>query len=148
MATKRFTPKIKHDEGKHLALQSFLIRKHFPCFTCSLRHRVLECEGRITPCEECQPYRIRIRLSLGGIPSVRVLDPPIMPHGKIHMYSNGDLCLYDHRDQPWKATDNLHQKIVPWIAEWLVFYELFLITGEWQGPEALHANTLKSKQSN
>jgi len=34
--------------------------------------------------------------------------------------------------------DNIHEKIIPWIAEWLVFYELYRICGKWLGPEAPH----------
>jgi hypothetical protein len=62
------------------------------------------------------------------------------------MYSSGDLCLYDFREQPWMATDNLHEKIIPWVAEWLVYYELFLLTGKWLGPEAPHGGDIKSPQ--
>ena len=54
------------------------------------------------------------------------------------MYGNGPLCLYDPRETPWQRMDNVHQKIIPWIAEWLVYYELYLIYGKWLGPEALH----------
>ena len=32
----------------------------------------------------------------------------------------------------------VHETIVPWTAEWIVFYELWKITGEWLGPEAPH----------
>jgi hypothetical protein len=42
--------------------------------------------------------------------------------------------------------DNLHQKIIPWIAEWLVYYELYLICGKWLGPEAPHGPNGKFRQ--
>lgn len=148
MATKRYIPKTRHNDGKHLAAQTLLMRKHFPCFKCSLRHDVLECEGTITPCEECASYNIRIRMPRGEIPKVWILDPEIEPSGKIHIFKEGHLCLYDHRDQPWLATDHLHEKIVPWTAEWLVYYELFLLTGEWLGPEASHVNAHKIAEKN
>lgn len=146
MATKRYIPKTRQNDGKHLALQSILMRKHFPCFKCSLRRGVLECVGTITPCEDCDTYKIRIRLPRGGVPRVRILDPEIKPSRKIHIYKEGDLCLYYYREQPWMDTDHLHEKIVPWTAEWLVYYELFRITGEWMGPEAPHDDEPKEQQ--
>lgn len=146
MGTKRYIPKARHNDGKHLAAQTHLMRQHFPCFKCSLRHDVLECLGTITPCEECATYKIRIRLARGGTPKVKILDPPIAPSRKIHIYSDGNLCLYDYREQRWMDGDHIHEKIVPWIAEWLVYYELFLITGEWRGPEAIHDDGPKLEQ--
>jgi hypothetical protein len=45
---------------------------------------------------------------------------------------------YQPNEDPWKLSDDIHQKIIPWTAEWLVFYELYQIYGEWLGPEAPH----------
>ncbi|HWX23034.1 MAG TPA: hypothetical protein VN578_24290 [Candidatus Binatia bacterium] len=55
------------------------------------------------------------------------------------MYSDCKLCLYDWRDQPWQDKWHLHETVIPWAAEWLVFYELLLLTGKWHGPSALHS---------
>lgn len=146
MVTNSYIPRTRHDPGKHLALQCVHMRKHFPCFKCSLMRGTLECIGEITPSDDCDTYRIRIRLRRRGTPEVRVLNPKIQQSSKIHMFSTEDLCLFDHREKPWMDRDNLHEKIVPWTAEWLVFYELYLLTGRWFGPEAPHGNTPKAVQ--
>lgn len=57
------------------------------------------------------------------------------------MYKDGSLCLYYPGDLAWDGRQNLHETIVPWTAEWLVLHELYLITGEWKGPEAPHELT-------
>ena len=62
------------------------------------------------------------------------------------MYANGTLCLYKPTDDPWKPSDNIHEKIIPWTAEWLVFYELYLMCGKWLGPEAPHVALEKNPQ--
>lgn len=62
------------------------------------------------------------------------------------MYGDGRLCLYDYREQPWRDGDNIHEKIIPWTAEWLVFYELYLIRGKWLGPEAVHGAEGKTQE--
>jgi len=54
----------------------------------------------------------------------------------IHMYPNGTLCLYWPQEQPWNDSMSLHDTIVPWVAEWLVYYEYYQETGRWVGPEA------------
>lgn len=143
---KTFIPKKKHDEGLHLVRQKLWIEKHFPCFACSVSQGTLECLAEITPCSECDTYKIRLRLKKGGVPSARIVDPIIEPESAIHMYSNGNLCLYDHREQPWKFGDNIHEKIIPWVAEWLVFDELYRLTGKWMGPEAAHGSSEKLPQ--
>jgi hypothetical protein len=123
---------------RRFAVQKALIEKHFPCFACEFSRRHWHCEGWITPSEGCDRYRIVISYEYGCAPRARIKEPHIIPSAKIHMYSNGDLCLYEPADAPWKVTDNIHEKIIPWTAEWLVLYELFLICGKWLGPEAPH----------
>jgi hypothetical protein len=77
-----------------------------------------------------------IRYKYGGVPIVSITSPLIEPSPVIHMYGDRSLCLYFPEDDRWKVSDDVHKKIVPWVAEWLVFYELYLLTGKWLGPEA------------
>jgi len=129
-------------------MQKLLVEKHFPGFRCVLRNNVLECVGNITPSEFCTSYRIAIRYKKDGIPATRILDPEIPRdlYGRVHIYQTGTLCLFDHREQPWLRMDNLHEKIIPWTAEWLVFYEIFLLCGKWLGAEAPHSKEEKVPQ--
>lgn len=119
-------------------MQKLLIEKHFPLFRCRFANRRLICMGNITPTEGCATYSIEIRYLCGGIPEVRIISPRIQWNKDIHMYRNGTLCLYYPPESPWKPTSNLHQTIIPWAAEWLVFYELFLLKGLWLGKAAPH----------
>ena len=132
----------------HFVAQKMLVESHFPCFKCSLHLGNLVCRGSITPSDGCSKYSVQICYKQNGIPEVRIINPTIPKDiwRKVHIYDKGMLCLYDCREQPWKCTDNLHEKIIPWTAEWLVFYELFLICGKWLGPEALHGTAPKTSQ--
>jgi hypothetical protein len=123
---------------RQFVAQKILIEKHFPCFACRFSNRRLECIGEITPSDGCDTYGIAISYQCGGVPQVTIKNPRIIPSAKIHMYRNGTLCLYFPPQDPWKVTDNIHKKIIPWTAEWLVFYELFKRCGKWLGPEAPH----------
>jgi hypothetical protein len=136
MAIPRMIKRDRAAEYRHFVIQKQLVERHFPCFRCTLRKNILECVGEIVPSAQCSTYQIGIRYRNDGIPEVRIRRPEIP--NRIHMYGNGNLCLYDYREQPWSAGDNIHEKIIPWTAEWLVFYELYLICGKWLGPEAAH----------
>lgn len=119
-------------------MQKPLVEKHFPCFECCFKNRRLTCIGQITPADGCATYTVQIGYPSDAIPEVRVLAPKIPRSKDIHMYRNGALCLYYPPETPWKHTSNLHETIIPWTAEWLVFYELYLLKGEWLGKSAPH----------
>jgi hypothetical protein len=44
------------------------------------------------------------------------------------------LCLHVPRDKDWTREDFVADKIIPWAAEWLHFYEGWLATGVFCGP--------------
>lgn len=52
-----------------------------------------------------------------------------------HVYSQTkqELCLYYPTAHEWNDTMKLSETIIPWACEWLYFYEIWLITGEWLG---------------
>ena len=59
------------------------------------------------------------------------------------------LCLYRNKinRSEFIFGDSLKVTIIPWIQEWLYFYELFLITGKWYG-NGEHPEPEKEKKSN
>jgi hypothetical protein len=140
MAKRFHPPANKAKQYAHFVMQKLRVEKHFPSFCCRLNSGVLECNGDIRPTDESTSYAIRIRYKLWSVPEVHVVRPTITPNSKIHMYADGRLCLYHPPTQPWKGSDNLHQTIIPWTAEWLVYYELFLSEGKWLGPEIPHGS--------
>lgn len=128
----------KADKYHRVVAEHVLIRGEFPFLHSRISGLELTCRGRIQPTEQSQSYRIEIRYAPWDSPEVRVIDPKIQFTKGAHMYHNDTLCLYDWREQPWQNHWHLHQTIIPWTAEWLVFYELFLLTGKWLGKAATH----------
>ena len=124
-------------------LQKLKIEKAYPCFSCKVYADRLECVGSINPDpddEEGTSYRIQ--MVYGRAPEVRVIKPHIEYNKDIHMFSDGSLCLYypkDLKGSKWSDKLNLHETIFPWTAEWLLYYERYLRSGKWEGPEAPHA---------
>lgn len=42
-----------------------------------------------------------------------------------------NLCLYYKNE--WNSTMNISDTIIPWICEWLYYFEIWCITGKWCG---------------
>ncbi|MCB9196456.1 MAG: hypothetical protein H6598_09555 [Flavobacteriales bacterium] len=118
--------------------QKKMIESHFDCFKCHVDRNGLTCTGFIQPDIQSAIYKIQIKYSGNGAPKVFIKTPIIEKNSKIHRYSDGSLCLYYPLDDPWSDKKNIHDTIIPWTAEWLVYYELFLLTGKWLGPEQPH----------
>jgi len=132
-------PRNNSERYRKAVIEQTLLRRNFPFLNSRISGLELVCGGKITPTADSQTYKIEIRYCAPGSPEVRVLRPAITFDSRIHMYKNDTLCLYDYRNQPWQENWHLHDTIVPWTAEWLVFYELFLETGKWLGKSASHS---------
>ncbi len=140
MATKTSRGSKFSDRHK-LLVEKAKIESRFTCFKCkpiNSRTTKLECFGTIQPTAYSVTYTVRLEYEVWGIPRIYVVEPEIIPAAKIHVYKEGNLCLYYPKETPWKPVHHISDTILPWAAEWLVFYELFKITGKWLGKSALH----------
>jgi len=131
-------PTNKADKYRKVVIEQMLIRAKFPFLHSRICGLELTCRGRIQPTEQSQNYRVEIRYSPWDSPVVRVIEPKIEFTPGVHMYQNDTLCLYAWREQPWQKNWHLHETVIPWTAEWLVFYEIWLLTGKWRGKSAVH----------
>ncbi len=92
------------------------------------------------PSELSPYYHIKIKYQLGKHPDVYVINPYPLPladrEKKLpHVYNHDKqhLCLYFRKDKEWTASKMIADVIVPWVSEWLLHYELWVLTGEWRG---------------
>ena len=79
-------------------------------------------------------YTVRVNHVTGHRPRVIIVDPALhAPEGRKlqHVFPGDELCLY--YDEFDARVDLLADTIVPWISEWLYFYEVWLTTDEWHG---------------
>ncbi len=119
------------------------MRQIWPDFDTRIAGAILVCRGSLKPLDICGRHTVRIEYRVGQNPSAWVDGLP-GPNGEAsprkipHRYRDGSICLFYGRE--WTADKAIAQTIVPWLLEWLVFYEGWLATGEWQGggthPEA------------
>lgn len=67
-----------------------------------------------------------------------------------HVYSTEKqkLCLFTYANNDWNDTMSISSTIIPWTSEWLYFYEIWLINGDWLGgghDEYINDNNTKSE---
>jgi hypothetical protein len=102
-------------------------------------------EMKIQPTDMSSCYRVRIEYDPTKGPSVLVVDPPLrrrdgdstpIPHTYDEATSPRP-CLY-YPGEWTRSTSTVARSFVPWIAEWLYFYEVWLATGKWLGGGVEH----------
>ncbi|GAB4038006.1 nucleotidyltransferase domain-containing protein [Spirosoma gilvum] len=120
-------------------LQERWIEETYPgIFSFNVRNGVLTCKGKIRPTDDCDEYRITIQYVSGKPPRVYINSHRIKSSRSIHMYSDGSLCLHYPPDIKWKHRTSVANFTIPWTAEWIVCYELWKITGKWEGSAIKH----------
>src|SRR3546814_5456043 len=94
------------------------------------------------------------------LPYVMITDPPIEPrpggtYDQIpHLMFDSDnpiksgLCLFDPDGREWSDADLIAETTVKWASEWLHYYELWHLTGEWLGPSVGYESDRKSTRLN
>lgn len=110
--------------------------------TSILGGRQLQYEFEVAPFPGARIYRCRITLKKdGSSPKAFVLSPNLhqlaegkkLPHVYQHDGKSSRLCLYFPDDNEWLPNMLLAETLVAWAIEWLRFFELWLVDGEWRG---------------
>ena len=124
--------------------QAQQLRSLFPGCKLEVKRRKLVWCYDLQPTAISRRYTVKIKYhpnSKGVMtPDNYVMFPKHLPlaEGEFklpHVYCNESqrICLYDWRQKEWNPTMSLATTIVPWASEWLYFYEVWVMTGEWYG---------------
>jgi hypothetical protein len=125
------------DRWVSLPVQAFDLRSLLPNARSRIRHRTrtLTSVFELQPTPDTCRYTVKLCYRLGWRPEVRVLHPTLQVRDGAdqipHSFGDNQLCL--HLDGEWRPTMSLADTIVPWTSDWLLYYELWLATGAWQG---------------
>jgi hypothetical protein len=111
----------------------------------TVRGDELVAEGVMQPQPGMRRYRVRITYCLGWHPKAEVLNPrPLRRHPDqrvAHTVGADHVpCLFTPNAGDWRSSMWLSHTIVPWLAEWLIFYEGWRATGRWHGGGTLPAD--------
>ena len=93
----------------------------------------LSWRGQFQPTLASAVYTVEIRHTVGHRPDIRVIEPVLerRPGEALpHVFPRDLLCVY--QGDQWTADKPL-TAILPWITEWLLYFELWLATGLWLG---------------
>jgi len=137
MKVSNWIPKKKDHRYAYLTFQAKLIKKHFQFLTCKIEYNVLKCKGWLQPDDCINRYQVLIEYVLGKEPKTTILSPDILPNRTIHMYRDHSLCLLYPPDLKWTEQTKVYEYTIPWISEWIVYYEIYLLNGNhWEGRES------------
>jgi hypothetical protein len=118
------------------------MRRAWPAFKCCRLEEQVIWVGPLQPAEWTSTHTVELhfwarRREEAGGASVRVLRPILKVTdtelSSVHMYRDGQLCLFNPNRKEWNAGQSVADTIVPWTSEWLYFYEVWLRTGSWLG---------------
>lgn len=151
MVNDKFDKKPKRKRGevkeKNLSLgeQSYSLVHQFPQFEASLSDQVVTWEGTLQPQPLSPEYLIKIEYRLQGPPKVWVMSPQLKSYKNKpipHMYGQDTLCLFYPKIREWKRSMWIYKTTIPWTSLWLIYYEIWLVTGEWLGGGIEHDNPI------
>jgi hypothetical protein len=54
-----------------------------------------------------------------------------LPH--VYSHENQQLCLFSVSQKEWNSKQLIIKTLIPWASEWLFYYEIWLINGDWLG---------------
>lgn len=138
---KNFKP-IKIDYfHKTFETLSYRFKNSPPQWIARDKFMVWEYTYKSVSCE--RQYTICLNYERGFAPRVWIVEPDFskltnlnFPH--VYKEKSNMLCLYHPHDFHWHQNKDLIQTIILWSMLWIEFFEIFLKTGKWYGPEANH----------
>jgi hypothetical protein len=87
---------------------------------------------------ELPVYTVKIIYHGDHSPRIYILDPVPVASAP-HIYPDTEsLCLYHPKNFKWQGSKLIADDIMGWTAGWIYFYEYWLQTGTWIGPEVPH----------
>ncbi len=122
-------------------LQIIAMKNKYPQFKHKIEGDYIIFTGVIKVKPEFPEYTVSIQYRNNLSPVIHIINPPLVENPP-HVYSENKLCLYHPDNFKWKKEKLIANEIIEWTSAWIYFYEVWLETGIWYGPEAQH-NTEK-----
>ena len=118
-----------HEQAAHMLLIC-------PDFSYRINRGVLNGRANIVPSAGCERYNFELTYRVGDFPKITIIDPVLRrrPEGEKvpHTYGDDEPCLF-RPGVDWQGGDIIAFTIIPWLAAWLFYYEMWHATGKWFG---------------
>ena len=113
--------------------QAFVVCSRFDTFNFKVyRPNHVLIKGVLQPTSFSPKYTIEINYKFGKYPIVKIIEPEIIEFTP-HTFSKNKICTFYPSTENWSSTQYLSETLIPWICDWINYYELYLVTGEWHG---------------
>lgn len=132
----------KKNYKRHLGnefIQIQAMKSKYPNFVCKKKDGEFIFTGDLMIKPELPVYNVSVHYRFNRRPLVYVNNPQLVEHCP-HRYSDKSLCLYHSENYKWNADKLIAGNIMQWTIAWCYFYEAWLQTGTWFGPEVPHGN--------
>ena len=125
-----------------LVEQKIFIKSEYPDSETFIRNGVLYWYGVVKPTPFSKEYQLKMEYRMGKYPrmwlvseELNVQTAHLIPHHySINVDNNMiELCLFRPKFKEWMKNYPLSHTIIPWAIEWTYYYEIWKITGEWNG---------------
>lgn len=118
-----------------LAQQALALKVAYPSHPPVVRGGRLIWGPQLRPSAASDLYTIHLEYTLESPrPNITVQEPALeRPDDKPlpHTFDGDELCL--HYPEEWLGDKAIALTVAPWISEWLLYYELWVITRKWLG---------------
>lgn len=125
------------------AIHAGLLKKLYPLGKLKALHPCLIWECTLQPTVLSNEYHIKLVYQIGYQPKIYVVRSKLDKGSKEklpHVYSTEKqhLCLHFPPEKKWTCSQNIADTIIPWAGEWLYHYEIWQLTGNWNGGGTIH----------
>jgi len=132
---RRFLTRYMHEKTVRSYSVAYMqkqeIERKYSFVKCRIENDTLLCAG-LFHLQGCDAYRVKIEYRAGEIPHVYITNKNLLNDVDIHVYREGSLCLFYPGDMKWRENTSIAENTIPWIFEWILFYEIYKITGKWE----------------
>lgn len=91
-------------------------------------------------------YTVSIHYRGNLSPIVKILNPVLVKDPPHYYKSSDSVCLYHPDNYKWRKENLIASNIISWTIAWIYFYEYWLQTGDWVGPEVSHDLNMKENE--
>lgn len=113
------------------------MKSRFPSFHCFRKSGNIIFKGDLLIKRELPIYNVSIVYRRAKNPKV-FINSPQLKFNAPHRYKEGNICLYHPSNFRWNGRQLIAKQIMDWTIAWIYFYEVWLETGVWYGPEVPH----------
>lgn len=114
------------------------MKSKYPQFHSTVKGVCVTFTGELMVKPELPIYTVSVEYRGDQKPLVHIISPSLVENAK-HTYSDKSLCLYHPDNFNWHSSRLVAKEIMQWTIAWIYFYEYWLQSGEWIGPEVSHS---------